>query len=105
MVARFEIIRQVVKIERKLTDTKFKHSGCIYFKKDLPQGEPLAMTTTSSLSPSTLKRFTMGPLVDVDCWQNEKTGMDLNRGPCKLRLLDVECVCLMSHSSRRSRIH
>ncbi|KAF4633803.1 hypothetical protein G7Y89_g4304 [Cudoniella acicularis] len=41
MIARFGIIRQVVEIERKLTDTKFKHCGCIYFKEDIPQGDCL----------------------------------------------------------------
>ena len=35
MVARFGIIRQVVEIERKLIDTKFKLCGCIYFKEDV----------------------------------------------------------------------
>jgi len=81
MIARFGIIRQVVEIERKLTDTKIKHCGCIYFKEDIPRGEPLA--TASTVSPSTLDRFTMGPLVDMDHWRKKKASMVLNRGPCK----------------------
>ena len=81
MIARFGIIRQVVEIERKLTDTKFKQCGCIYFKEDIPQGDRLV--TTSTISPSTLERFTMGPLVDMDHWRKVKASMDLNRGPCK----------------------
>lgn len=81
MVARFGIIRQVVDIERKLTDTKFKLCGCIYFKEDLPQGERLVISST--ILPSTQERFTIGPLVDMDHWQKVKASMDLNRGPCK----------------------
>ena len=81
MVARFGIVRQVVEIERKLTDTNFKHSGCIYFKADVPHGDRLI--TTTSTSPSALERFRMGPLVNMDHWQKEKATMDLNRGPCK----------------------
>jgi hypothetical protein len=81
MVARFSIIRQVVEIERKLTDTKFKLYGCMYFKEDIPQGDRLVITGT--VSPLTLERFTMGPLVDMDHWRKVKASMDLNRRPCK----------------------
>ncbi|KAG4435755.1 hypothetical protein IFR05_008769 [Cadophora sp. M221] len=79
MIARFGIIRQVVEIERKLTDTNFKHCGCIYFEADVPHGERLITTRTTS--PSTLERFRMGPLVSMDHWRKEKATMDLNRGP------------------------
>jgi len=81
MIARFGIIRQVVDIERRLTDTTFKNCGCIYFKTDVPHGDRLMTTRTAS--PSTLERFRMGPLVAMDHWQKEKATMDLNRGPCK----------------------
>ena len=81
MIARFGIIRQVVEIERKLTDTNFKLSGCIYFKEDVPEGERLVIEST--ISPLALERFTIGPLVDMDYWRKEKASMDLNRGPCK----------------------
>ena len=81
MVARFSIIRQVVAMERKLTDTKLKHFGCIYFKEDVPHGDHLTVVSTESLS--TLERFRMGPLVTIDYWEKKNAGMDLNRGPCK----------------------
>lgn len=81
MIARFGIIRQVVEIERKLADTKFRHCGCIYFKDDISRGHRLEITGTTS--PSTLERFTMGPLVDMDYWRKVKASMDLSRGPCK----------------------
>lgn len=81
MIARFGITRQVVEIDRKLADTKLKHCGCIYFKEDIPQGD--CLVTTSAIPTSTLERFRMGPLVDMDHWQKVKASMDLNRGPCK----------------------
>ncbi len=81
MIARFGIIRKVVEMEHKLTGTKFKHCGCIYFKEDIPQGEQLVITST--ISPSSLERFTMGPLVDMDYWRKLKASMDLNRGSCE----------------------
>jgi predicted membrane-bound mannosyltransferase len=81
MIARFGIIRQVVEIERKLTDTNFKQCGCIYFKEDVPHGDRLITTRTTL--PSTLEQFRMGPLVAMDYWRKEKAKMDLNRGPCE----------------------
>jgi hypothetical protein len=85
MVARFGIIRQIVDIERKLAETKFQQCGCIYFKEDFPHGDSLAIasTTASTTASSALERFTLGPLVDVDCWEKEKASMNLHRGPCK----------------------
>ncbi|KAH9212626.1 kinase-like domain-containing protein [Leptodontidium sp. 2 PMI_412] len=79
IIARFGIIRQVVEIERKLADTTFKHCGCIYFKADVPHGDRLITSRTTS--PSILERFRMGPLVDMDHWRKEKATMNLNRGP------------------------
>ncbi|CZT13665.1 uncharacterized protein RCO7_08415 [Rhynchosporium graminicola] len=76
---RFSIIRQVVQMERKLTDASFKQCGCIYFKEDFPHGSHITMAGRESAS--TLERFRMGPLVTEDQWQGQKTSMDLNRGP------------------------
>lgn len=101
MIARFGIIRQVVKIERKLADTKLKHCGCIYFKEDIPHGDGLV--TTSTISVSTLERFRIGPLVDMDHWQKVKASMDLNRGPCKSTSSTRNSLS-KSHSPRRPRV-
>lgn len=83
--SRFGIIRQVVEIERKLTDTIFKHCGCIYFKEDIPHGNHLVVTNT--ISPSTLERYRIGPMVDMNYWRKGKAAMDLNKRPCKLTCL------------------
>ncbi|KAK0110887.1 hypothetical protein ONS96_002473 [Cadophora gregata f. sp. sojae] len=79
IIARFGIIRQIVEIERRLTDIPFKDCGCIYFKADVPYGEPLQVTGMKS--PSTLQQFRMGPLVAADFWEKEKATIELNRGP------------------------
>lgn len=68
-------------MERKLTDTKFKHCGCIYFKGDIPEGLPLALSGT--IAPTNLEQFTMGPLLGGDYWRKAKSSLKLNRGPCK----------------------
>jgi hypothetical protein len=79
--ARFGIIRQIVQIERKLTDTKLKHHGCLYFKDDFPQGKPLGITNT--IPSAAVERFRMGPSVDTNYWEEARANMDLDRGPCK----------------------
>lgn len=81
MVPRFGIVRKVVEIKRKLAETTFQQSGCIYFKEDFPQGDSL--TTTNTIAPSCLERFTLGPLVDINYWEGRRASMDLDRGPCE----------------------
>ncbi|RFU31022.1 hypothetical protein B7463_g5319, partial [Scytalidium lignicola] len=97
IIARFGIIWQVVEMERKLTDTKFKYCGSIYFKEDMPHGYRLVITST--VSPSILEQFTIGPLVHMDHWRKVKASMDLNRGPLAPEglatlVMIITCPCL-----------
>ena len=78
---RYNIIEQIVEIERKLASTKLQKSGCIYFREDFPAGDVLV--TTPSLPSSAAQRFTVGPLVESTMWRGPKAFMDLSRGPCK----------------------
>jgi hypothetical protein len=75
------IVDEISEIEKKLTSIKFAKSGCIYFRKDIPNSEPLQ--TNPPLSSQILNCFTMGPLVSNEFWSGQKARMDLNRGPCK----------------------
>lgn len=79
MEPRYDIIDQVVEIERKLASTKFTKSGCIYFREDFPDGDTLV--TTPPL-PS-LQRFVLGPLVESGLWRGARTNMDMSLGPCE----------------------
>ncbi|KAK0110084.1 hypothetical protein ONS95_002740 [Cadophora gregata] len=81
LLNRFGIIREIVKMERKLAETIFQHCGSIYFKDDFPRGEDIKLADTCTVSPSTLGRYTLGPMVGIDFWQEAKAGMDLDRGP------------------------
>lgn len=53
MNARYNIIEQVVEVERKLASMEFAKSGCIYFREDFPEGD--ALVTTTPLCPSKLQ--------------------------------------------------
>ncbi|KAH6723476.1 kinase-like domain-containing protein [Leptodontidium sp. MPI-SDFR-AT-0119] len=81
LVNRFGIIRQLVNMERKLAETTFQHCGSIYFKEDFPQGDDMKLSGTCTISPSTLGRYALGPMVGIDFWQGPKASMDLDRGP------------------------
>jgi len=78
---RFNIIEQIVEIERNLASVKFLKSGSIYLKEDIPN--QVALQTNRPLSPSILDQFTLGPLVEKELWRGGRTEMYLNRGPCK----------------------
>lgn len=83
LVNRFGIIRQLVNMERKLAETTFQLCGSIYFKEDFPQGDDMKLSGTCTISPSTLGRYALGPMVGIDFWQGPKASMDLDRGPCE----------------------
>jgi hypothetical protein len=77
---RMTIVDKILEIEKKLASMKFAKSGCIYFREDIPNSEPLQ--TNPPLSSQMLDRFTMGPLVSNEFWSGQKADIDLNRGPC-----------------------
>ncbi|TVY67451.1 Altered inheritance of mitochondria protein [Lachnellula suecica] len=79
---RMAIVDNILEIEKKLTFIKFAKSGCIYFREDISNSEPLQ--TNPPLSSQILDRFTMGPLVSNEFWSGQKAGMDLNRGPFEM---------------------
>lgn len=77
---RMAIVDKILEIEKKLASVKFTKFGCLYFREDIPNSDPLQ--TNPPLSSQMLDRFTMGPLVSNEFWSGEKAGMDLSRGPC-----------------------
>ena len=90
-IERCHIIDQVVQIERKLARINFDHIGSIYFRKDYPCGrdlvalEGMSWDEIDEISPSRLKRFTLGPLVAMDYWQHRDYTIEniYVGGPCK----------------------
>ncbi|KAK0111553.1 hypothetical protein ONS95_001904 [Cadophora gregata] len=79
MSDRMAIVDEILDIEKRLLSIKFAKSGCIYFRNDIPNSEPLQ--TSTPLSSQILNRFTMGPLVSNEFWSGQKSEIDLNRGP------------------------
>jgi hypothetical protein len=82
MKHRFEMISQIVEIERQLASLKFTKSGCIYFKGDIPENMSVGVPNVPLQSPA-LDRFTLGPLTSSGLWRGPRAGMNMNRGPCE----------------------
>ena len=85
MKYRFEIISQIVEIERQLASVKFTKSGCIYFKGDIPENISVdgIIVRTMPLHSSIIDRFTLGPLTTSGLWRGNRASMNMNRGPCE----------------------
>ncbi|KAG4438278.1 hypothetical protein IFR05_006260 [Cadophora sp. M221] len=67
---RMLIVDKILEIEKKLASMKFAQFGCLYFREDIPNSNPLQ--TNPPLSSQMLNRFTMGPLVSNEFWSGEK---------------------------------
>jgi len=86
MESRIHIIEQVVELEHRLAQMRFRTYGCIYFKKDYPQGDDLR--TVEPPDPRLLKRWSalqgycFGPLVERGLWKVDQTKPRPEYGPC-----------------------
>jgi hypothetical protein len=86
------LVAQLVDCESQLMSVCFQKHGCIYFKKDLeekgvtPQAleARVLLPTGPSEALSSTDEFALGPLSRTILWQNERSTMELERGPCKL---------------------
>lgn len=94
MKHRFELISQIVEIERQLASTKFTNSGCIYFKGDIPEDMCFdgVLVPGVPLQSSELDRFRLGPLTSSGLWRGDRASMNMNRGPCKFAMRIVQLV-------------
>lgn len=93
MKHRTAIIEEVVKMERKLTESRFHSAGCIYFSDD---GQTGGLIKTDPPLPSAAQgRFKMGPLVSQRLWRGNRASMELDRGPCKLVFQGVEILVIV----------
>jgi hypothetical protein len=86
------LVAQLVDYETQLMSICFQKHGCIYFKKDLEEKgvTPQALEartllpTGPSEALSSTDEFAFGPLSRTVLWQNGRSTMELERGPCKL---------------------
>lgn len=102
MEHRTVVIDEIVKMERKLTDTLFDCAGCVYFSDDAKIDGSI-IETKPPLPSSAQGRFKIGPLVSERLWRGDRASMNLKRGPCKLcDLQDKKILFLTSQSARLS---
>lgn len=102
--SKLEIMREVVSIETKMLSVSFSQyefvlfpaayersltqsssCGSIYFATDAVAGAVPAQITNdipTELKDQVSKTFTIGPTVDRDFWNKERSTMDISRGPC-----------------------
>jgi hypothetical protein len=85
MKHRFEMISQIVEIDRQLASTKFTKSGCIYVKGDIPENMSIdgIIVPSVPLHSSVLERFMLGPLTSSGLWRGDRASMNMYRGPCE----------------------
>lgn len=84
--SKLQLITQVVDIQNNLADVTFDMHGCIYFKDDLRSlGEEPKEVNIQSTTTSVPDTFAIGPLTTGELWNGVRSGMNLDRGPCKSR--------------------
>ncbi|KAJ8097678.1 kinase-like domain-containing protein [Lipomyces tetrasporus] len=78
------IMKEVVSVETKLLSLSFSHYGNIYFASDAVKGAVSAEIVSDApieLKEKVSKMFTIGPSVDRGFWNNERSMMNIDRGP------------------------
>ncbi|KAE8356230.1 kinase-like domain-containing protein [Aspergillus coremiiformis] len=82
--SKLAIMRELVSIEEKLVSFSFSHFGNLYFKSDAVEGAVPAEIISDvplELKEKVSKLFTIGPSVEREFWQKERSKMEVNRGP------------------------
>ncbi|KAI9733948.1 MAG: Phosphotransferase enzyme [Cirrosporium novae-zelandiae] len=83
---KLSIIEDIVEMERKFLSISFSISGAIYYASDCFEGCERAEVTSDtpmSVKEDVKNRFVIGPTVEREFWEKERSGMDINRGPWK----------------------
>lgn len=67
-----DIMKQIAEIEKKIFDFDFPACGSLYHAKDI-EGE---------MQIPIDRDFCIGPVSARQFWHDERSGMDIDRGPC-----------------------
>ncbi|KAJ5965160.1 uncharacterized protein N7479_005036, partial [Penicillium vulpinum] len=81
---KLKTMREVVSIETRMLSISFSHYGSIYFASDAVEGAVPAQIiddAPAELKNQVAKTFIIGPTVDRDFWNKERSNMDIFRGP------------------------
>ena len=76
---RLKIIFQIAEIEGKLFSIRLPASGSIYYVEDLDSStERVELPGPNGTGP-----FCIGPATDLNLWYQERSILNIDRGPCK----------------------
>lgn len=83
--AQVKVMRQAVDIETRFMKIEFPASGSLYFEKDLTNSE----AKIPVLSPSSeTDSIVVGPTAEYEWWFEERSRLNVDRGPCKNALIE-----------------
>lgn len=79
---RITLVTKLVQLESRLFALRFPASGSLYYYDDLPAHDCPAIVP----SPSSTRRFCIGPDTSLGLWYGKRLDLSVERGPCKYPL-------------------
>lgn len=80
---KYEIVKQLVGIERKLATTMFTSFGSLYYTQDVPGADSYGrLCVTDDGSSMQCSRFAVGPSTSRMFFDDGRANVDVDRGPC-----------------------
>ncbi|BAE61694.1 unnamed protein product [Aspergillus oryzae RIB40] len=76
---RITLVMKLVQLETRLFGLQFPASGSLYYYDDLPAHDYPAIVP----SPSSTRRFCIGPDTSLGLWYGKRLNLSVERGPCK----------------------
>lgn len=85
-----ELLNQVNSMERAFVSRRFSQIGSLYYKEDVePKLQARRLYADGEDDDEATERFRIGPCVDWDMWRGKRAAVELDRGPCKIVLVDM----------------
>lgn len=92
---KYAIVQQLVEFERKFTTARFTAYGSLYYKNDIPStvasNIPLHLHRGQEDAPQSSDKFVVGPSNSRMYFDDGRSEVDVDRGPCKCYLLLSDC--------------
>lgn len=87
---KYIIVQQIVEWERKFASTGFDAYGSLYYRDDLlpdELGNPESHLYTNIEGMQRSSRFAVGPITSRKYFDDGRSDVDVNRGPCMFVLI------------------
>ncbi|RAK95744.1 phosphotransferase enzyme family protein [Aspergillus ibericus CBS 121593] len=78
---KFQIVKQLVGFEKRLTSSRFPMYGSLYYAKDLPEVQPNQLVGIGSKKDTVDTVFAVGPTTNRTFFDDGRDAVDVNRGP------------------------